>query len=161
MNCLICGAAARFSGMRAVISPWIRELQVTRRRSSKLFECEVCDFSFFDVRYDEKGMRQLYKEYRGLKYTSVREKWESWYSREYNDRHSEFDVLDSRVRAISSFLSQYLDLQKTHLVDVGGDTGDIARMLRPASYEVIEISDRPTSASSGGGALNSQSWRMS
>lgn len=123
MDCLLCGSESDFTGMRAVISPWIRKLSVTSKRSSRLLHCGVCDFSFFSVKYNDRGMQNLYADYRGSKYQRLREQWESWNSRGYTERHSKSEVLQSRVGAISSFLSKDLILEKTHLIDVGGDTG--------------------------------------
>lgn len=140
MQCKVCGSKTNFK-LRGVISPWIRELGVTRKRLSNLTKCGDCEFAIFDEIYSEKGMSILYGDYRGANYTATRQKWEPWYNTSYNHGHELDFWLDARVSAIKSFLSE-LDFPNMHIVDVGGDTGDIAMRLGSASFEVVEVSNR-------------------
>jgi 2-polyprenyl-3-methyl-5-hydroxy-6-metoxy-1,4-benzoquinol methylase len=88
-------------------------------------------------------MRRLYENYRSEEYTELRKKWEGWYNFEYNDAHILPEWLDDRARIIIDFLNPHISLGKTHVVDIGGDTGEIASRLGAASYSVEDLSNRP------------------
>jgi hypothetical protein len=127
----------------AIISPWIRELGVTKRRVCRYLICSDCNLGWFSLRYSEAGLEKLYKNYRGERYTAVRHKWENWYDKEYNSGHVKPEWLKLRAEAITSFMHDKLDLSVSDVVDIGGDTGSIAELLGARSFNVVEISDRP------------------
>lgn len=87
-------------------------------------------------------MTALYKNYRGENYLLIRNKWEEWYDHSYNAAHDDNAWTQSRADKIIEFLKPFIDLDKYHVIDVGGDTGDIARKLNAKSFEVSDISDR-------------------
>jgi hypothetical protein len=127
----------------AIISPWIRELGVTKRRVCRYSICSDCNLGWFSLRYSEAGLEKLYKNYRGERYTTVRHKWETWYDKEYNSGHVQPEWLKLRAEAITSFMLDKLDISMSDVVDIGGDTGSIAELLGARSFNVVEISDRP------------------
>ncbi len=86
-------------------------------------------------------MENLYSDYRGERYTSIRSRWEPWYSPAYNDAHEQNWWLEARASTILNFLPD-LDFSELHIIDVGGDTGEIAHRLGSKSFEVREISNR-------------------
>jgi 2-polyprenyl-3-methyl-5-hydroxy-6-metoxy-1,4-benzoquinol methylase len=101
---------------------------------------------WFSLRYSAEGLENLYKKYRGESYTAVRNKWESWYDGKYNESHQNTDWINSRAKAISTFLKGKVDLSVSEVVDIGGDTGQIAELLGAKSFRVVEISDRAVSS---------------
>ena len=139
----------------AIVSPWIRELGVTKRRVCRYLICDHCELGWFSLRYSAAGLENLYKNYRGDGYTSIRNKWETWYNKEYNLAHENLDWIKSRAEAISSFLLDKVDLSVSEVVDIGGDTGQIAELLGSKSCRVVEISDRAISSKSQSQALPS------
>ena len=132
----------------AIISPWIRELGVTKRRVCRYLICKDCELGWFSLRYSAVGLENLYKNYRGESYTAVRNKWEAWYNKEYNLAHENLDWINSRAEAISSFLQDKVDLSVSEVVDIGGDTGQIAELLGAKSFRVVEVSDRASTSKS-------------
>jgi hypothetical protein len=142
-HCPFCGVRPPVeSTCWAIISPWIRELGVTKRRVCRYLICEGCNVGWFSLRYSENGMQSLYKNYRGERYTAVRHKWETWYDSKYNSVHESPRWIKLRAEAISSFLRDKLDLSESEVVDIGGDTGQIAALLGAKSFRVVEISNR-------------------
>jgi hypothetical protein len=139
----------------AIVSPWIRELGVTKRRVCRYLICENCELGWFSLRYSAAGLENLYKNYRGESYTAFRNKWETWYNKEYNLAHENLDWIKSRAEAISSFLQDKVDLSLSEVVDIGGDTGQIAELLGAKSFRVVEVSDRAISSKSQSEALPS------
>ena len=129
----------------AIVSPWIRELGVTKRRVCRFLICEGCQLGWFSLRYSAAGLENLYKNYRGENYTAARNKWESWYDNKYNQAHDNPEWIKSRAEAISGFLKNKVDLSASEVVDIGGDTGQIAELLGAKSVKVVEVSDRPVS----------------
>ncbi len=126
----------------AIVSPWIRELGVTRKRLSRYSICAVCKVGWFSLRYSEKGLQNLYMHYRGENYTAIRTKWEGWYSQLYNDGHESESWLRLRSDIIKNFLRDKINLSSLEVVDIGGDTGEIAAKLGAKTFRVEEISDR-------------------
>ena len=144
-HCPVCGAKPDSKNICwAVVSPWIRELNVTKRRVCRYLICVDCKLGWFSLRYSSAGLERLYSNYRGTRYTSVRNRWETWYDGDYNSGHSNRDWIQSRAVAILEFLNGKVDLSSSEVVDIGGDTGEIASILGAKSYRVVEISDRVT-----------------
>ena len=139
-NCIICGEVTdNVPPLWAIVSPWIREIGATKKRLSTLFRCGACGAGWFEVRYDEHGMNNLYSNYRGANYVRIRERWEPWYTKEYNDQHDSKWWIQQRAKQIIDFL-QLPNLSSYHIIDIGGDTGAIAQAMEPASFEVVELS---------------------
>ena len=128
--------------MRAIVSPWLRELGVTRKKMSYLFHCPKCSFSFFSYRFSDQELARLYSDYRGSNYVVARQKYEGWYSETYNSAHSDPALLEARADVVKSFVSEWVDVSHSHVVDIGGDTGELMEHLRPSSFEVIDPSSR-------------------
>jgi hypothetical protein len=141
-NCPSCGHKKYEKTALAVVSPWIRELGVTNKILSRYFTCAICGSGWMGLRYSEAGMRALYKDYRGPRYTEIRNKWEGWYGASYNLGHESENWVKHRALAIREFLGDYVTLSEYHVVDVGGDTGQISQQLGAKSTEVVELSDR-------------------
>lgn len=142
-RCFTCNASP-WGGeeLYGVVSPWIRDLGVTKRALTTLRMCRNCDSAHFLNRYSPEGMNVLYGNYRGEHYLQVRNKWEAWYDKNYNAAHDDNAWSAGRARKIMEFLKPFIKLEEHHVIDIGGDTGTIARMLNAKSVQVTDISDR-------------------
>jgi len=140
--CPVCGSPPNSKSGFGVVSPWVRELGVTKKKFSRMYQCPRCECVFFSLRYSERGMQNLYAEYRSVGYTRIRQKWEGWYSASYNTQHSSVEWLEERAQTIRLFLSKYLSLEKSFVFDIGGDTGEISSRLGAGGFTVLELSNR-------------------
>jgi hypothetical protein len=120
-KCILCGEWCAKSAP-AVVSPWIRELGIRKRRST-FFECKPCEFGFFSYRYDPMEMGLIYNGYRGQKYFKARTRWEPWYSDLYNSNHDSLDWVESRKFSIEKFLIPLIGKSNLKIADIGGDSG--------------------------------------
>jgi SAM-dependent methyltransferase len=125
MDCPICGTE---SGPIAhgVIAPFISNLSgLPLEGRTTLRSCATCDLTFFDSRYGDQELAQLYENYRDASYSSIRRHWEPWYSAKVNDAY----VSGSRhVDERRLFMMDVLDAagmrpQLGCVVDFGGDEG--------------------------------------
>ncbi len=120
-RCILCGEKCSTSAP-AIVSPWIRELGIRKRRSH-FFYCQSCEVGFFSYRYDPNEMALIYSGYRGQKYLKVRTRWEPWYSDLYNSNHNSFEWVRSRKSAIEKFLIPLIGKSDLSIADIGGDSG--------------------------------------
>lgn len=123
-GCPACGST-NCSSTFATVSPWIRELVGVRERSVSLKQCLGCGSSWFNRAYSDLEMNRLYSNYRGAHYTTVRSRWEPWYSEDLNLGLSDDEgVRRSRVDGLARFLSAHVSTEELIVVvDVGGDRG--------------------------------------
>jgi len=122
--CRICNAKISDPTiLRAVISPWIREIIKAKSRLSKLILCSECGAAGFSYIYDSNEMDRLYSSYRGQEYTKIRSKWEKWYTTNYNSAHEKSEIIDSRIDIISEFIKRHVNKEIESILDVGGDDG--------------------------------------
>lgn len=141
-ECPICLDKPKPTGMRAVVSPWIRELGVARHLWSEYYFCQNCLLGYFTYRYNDEEMSRIYREYRGPEYVRIRNKWEPWYSISYNNAHDEAKWTDTRVAEINKFLGLNLKLKPNLVVDIGGDRGQYIPDLGQEVSYVIEASEK-------------------
>ncbi len=141
-ECPICFVIPKSTGARAVVSPWIRELGVARHTWSEYFFCQNCLIGYFTYRYNEAEMSDIYRDYRGSEYVRIRNKWEPWYSPNYNDAHDEAEWVNSRVAELEKFLSLNLKYKPNLVVDIGGDRGQYIPELGQKINYVIEASGK-------------------
>jgi hypothetical protein len=144
MECRICGRETIPTEiLRAVISPWIRELSNVNRRLTNLYTCSKCEGSFFSVVYLEEQMESLYRDYRGVRYTEVRNKWEKWYSPNYNQGHEMESLVSKRKSVLEEFLKLNGVNEVYSVLDVGGDLGQYIPYFHANTKRfVIDYSDR-------------------
>ncbi len=138
-RCPVCKNSTAL-GAYSVISPWIRELGI-RSRFSKYFICGNCQTGFFDKRYTDNEMADIYREYRGSEYLKKRSKWEPWYTNLYNSNHDSDQWIESRKKSLTEFLSRANINECNIVVDVGGDRGQYIPDIA-LSKIVIDISDK-------------------
>jgi hypothetical protein len=129
--------------LRGVISPWIRELAKVSTRLTKLVICSECSGAAFTVTYDPQTMFKIYSEYRGENYTSIRNKWENWYTTAYNDGHFTQVYVNNRKTSISQFLTSQGVNKVESILDVGGDRGQYIPDFPNLSQKfVLDISNK-------------------
>ena len=141
MDCPVCEVPATLEAM-AVVSPWIRQFGVELTRKSNYMHCLVCDLGFFDYRYTSREMSLIYSDYRGVRYTQVRNRWEPWYSHDFNSAHDSVSWSDMRKKSLETFLGKYLSSTPKSIVDVGGDRGQYIPDLGSSKLYVLEASNK-------------------
>ena len=141
MDCPVCEVPATLEAM-AVVSPWIRQFGVAGTRKSNYLHCTVCDLGFFDYRYTSREMHLIYSDYRGVKYTQVRNRWEPWYSLDFNSAHDSVSWRDMRKKSLENFLRKCLSSTPKSIVDVGGDRGQYIPDLGSNKLYVLEASSK-------------------
>jgi hypothetical protein len=140
--CPICGDfVTDIKYAHVIISPWIRILTGTKKRTSKLFECHNCLGAFFNYRYSMNEMNKLYKNYRDINYVQLRSTWEPWYTKDFNDAHKTSDLVEKRKIALENYLLSLKIESLETIVDVGGDYGQYIPDLGGGKY-VIDISEQ-------------------
>ena len=141
IHCPVCGAPAIFEA-KAVVSPWIRQFGLAGTRKSNYLHCKICDLGFFDYRYTSREMNSIYSDYRGVRYTQVRNRWEPWYSHDFNSAHDSVSWSDMRKKSLETFLGKYLSSTPKSIVDVGGDRGQYIPDLGSNKLYVLEASNK-------------------
>jgi len=139
--CLVCGMPATLEA-KAVLSPWIRQIGVNRKRTSNYYHCKICDLGFFDYRYTNLEMGYIYSDYRGAAYTHIRNQWEPWYSHDFNDAHDSISWSEMRKKSIKNFLERKLTQNPISIVDVGGDRGQYIPNVGSENLYVLEASNK-------------------
>ncbi len=80
--------------------------------------CPECDFLFLDIRFSEKELSNLYSNYRGKKYTELRQKYE----KDYKKRNKDLKKGITYMNKVESFIAKHVKLPLS-ILDWGGDTG--------------------------------------
>ena len=80
--------------------------------------CSKCNFVFLDIRFSDKELSNLYNNYRGVKYTKLREKYEKNYEKRNRDLIKGITYLDE----VEKFILKNTKLPLS-ILDWGGDTG--------------------------------------
>lgn len=105
--------------------------------------CEVCDFIFSQVRFENEEMDKIYKEYRNKSYAELRNIFEPGYI-QLNEKIGKSKVeISNRQAAMRDFLLTEIDFTKINSVlDHGGDAGQhIPDFFNNAEKIVYEISE--------------------
>lgn len=72
----------------------------------KSLYCQECQFLFLDIRFSDNELSNLYNDYRGLEYTSLRELYEPGYSK----RNEMLNAGIENIKDIEDFLIPILKL---------------------------------------------------
>lgn len=100
--------------------------------------CKVCDFLFLDIRFSDKEMNKLYKNYRGQEYTKQRDLYEPGYA----ERNSSLNEGQDYTKDVERFLEPYLKFPPS-ILDWGGDTGrNTPFKSHNISFDIYDISDK-------------------
>lgn len=101
--------------------------------------CEDCGLIFMDLRFSDEEMSRLYRDYRGVDYSHLRERYEPGYLTRNQSLEEGCPYLDK----VEEFLAPYLRRDPA-ILDWGGDTGRNAPFQNSrASLDVFDISERP------------------
>jgi len=144
ITCPMCGykLSLKHKGY-AVISPWIREWGGVRTRTSEFFVCGFCEGGFFDYRYSDEEMANIYSQYRSSEYTTTRTKWEPWYTDIFNLAHNLGPLVEERKVILELFLARCGVKDLKTVVDVGGDLGQgIPDFNFDTSKYVLDVTNR-------------------
>jgi len=141
VHCPVCEAPASVEA-KAVLTPWIRQFGLKRTRKPNYAYCKISDFGFFDYRYTSREMSLIYSDYRSVKYTQVRNRWEPWYSQDFNSAHDSIPWSVMRKKSLETFLGKYLSSIPKSIVDVGGDRGQYIPDLGSSKLYVLEASNK-------------------
>jgi hypothetical protein len=86
-------------------------------------------------------MTSIYKDYRGLNYVQVREKWENWYDDSYNANHDSEAWVQSRKKSLNDFILAQGSANYERVVDIGGNRGEYIPEFAKSKY-LLDISER-------------------
>jgi len=144
MKCRICRTGVSSTEvLRAVVSPWIREYLSLKNKLTDLHICPVCKGGAFAVVYSDEQMISLYRDYRGESYTRIRNKWEKWYTTEYNASHESQDLVSKRKSHLQEFLNENGVSKIRSVLDIGGDTGQYIPNFQDTTKKyVMDYSNR-------------------
>jgi hypothetical protein len=124
-KCVACGSR-EISIYPARIAPFVASrLWKSQKIPSHLVRCQQCLFTFFNPRFDESENSCLYKDYRGLDYQRERQRYEPFYTKEFNEAlgNNSKEIQDRREN-ISALIKKHVRVADVNCVlDFGGDRG--------------------------------------
>lgn len=153
MKCLICEREANFIA-HALVAPWLAKLIGGRKRiRTRLFECNECDFKFFDYRYNAMEVNQIYSSYRSGEYKSVRRTWEPWYTSGINELYTSDDSIGEvsarKERMLKQFQQAQIEAVFNNCLDFGGDDGQFFPDSVKGNRYLVDPSSRSSTHRSG------------
>ena len=86
-------------------------------------------------------MSLIYTSYRGDNYLRIRNKWEPWYTKDFNETHDHQSYINSRKKYLEIFLLNNLESNPNILVDYGGDKGQYVPNLNQKKSYVLDVSE--------------------
>lgn len=145
-TCLICDADS-LRRYRAMFAPFVGS-RIWDRPSVpiQLMKCSRCDFLFADSRFDASEERKLYDGYRGHEYQALRERYEPWYTAEFNAKLST-GTMDKRRAPLAEIFREHVPSGIKSVLDFGGDRGDLFNGLLPGAqafvYDISGVEPAP------------------
>jgi hypothetical protein len=101
--------------------------------------CADCGLLFLDIRFSDREMDGIYRDYRGPDYTRLREHYEPGYAL----RNRQLDEGVSYIADVEAFLRPLVG-DAPRVLDWGGDTGKNTPFRGKAAVcDVYDISDKP------------------
>lgn len=105
----------------------------------KSLMCRLCGHLFADYRFSDREMANLYADYRGSSYTSLRESYEPGYSL----RNKLLSDGVPYIKDVEKFLATFLPATDIKVLDWGGDTGTNTPFKeRRALLHIFDPSDK-------------------
>lgn len=102
--------------------------------------CASCEFLFLDIRFSKIELHRIYHDYRGIEYSTLRNKYEPGYS----ERNKYLNNTITYKSEIELFLLPYLT-QPLKILDWGGDTGKNTPFNHNKNeLEIYDISKKKT-----------------
>lgn len=104
----------------------------------KSLYCDDCGLLFLDIRFSESELSNLYEDYRGKEYNSLREKYEQGYTL----RNDSLNAGITYIQDIEDFLTPHLRFPIS-ILDWGGDTGKNTPFKnKNDTFDIYEISNK-------------------
>ncbi|CAM8369093.1 Methyltransferase domain containing protein [Candidatus Methylopumilus planktonicus] len=104
----------------------------------KSLYCNDCGFLFLDIRFSDSELSNLYRDYRGKEYNSLRESYEPGYTK----RNDNLNAGIGYIEDIEKFLQPYLNFPIT-ILDWGGDTGKNTPFKNNnEAFDIYDISNK-------------------
>jgi SAM-dependent methyltransferase len=140
-RCLACGAAdLKFRA--AITAPFVAT-RVFRGRSAlcRIAHCHSCGLIFFEDRFDDREVADLYVDYRGEAYYLARHRCEPWYTRSFNSELGGAREMSDRRRMFHQTIRHYAPAdQIDEVLDYGGDRGQLMVGGPGRDHYVFDIS---------------------
>lgn len=106
-------------------------------------QCGNCGLLFSDIRFADNEMVRLYKDYRGVEYTALREQYEPGYTLRNEALQGSIDYGE----LLNRFLEPLLPNEPLAILDWGGDSGKNTPLrYRARQHDVYDISNNPVIA---------------
>jgi hypothetical protein len=100
--------------------------------------CDNCFLLFLDIRFNEIEILKLYKDYRGIDYTKLRDFYEPGYSERNKTLNYNIDYMET----IENFLEPHVKVPLT-ILDWGGDTGRNTPFNKNnIEFDIFDISNK-------------------
>lgn len=100
--------------------------------------CKACDFLFLDIRFSDSEMSNLYRDYRGPDYESLREQYEPGYTL----RNQQLKNGGVYAEQVEEFIAPHLK-PDPRILDWGGDTGKNSPFRRANKFlHIYDISQK-------------------
>ncbi len=143
-SCIICGSK-NIKKYNAEFMPFLKERMFHfQDDETDMIYCPECNFYYSSNRPDDEKMDRFYTGYRDETYQKQREKYEPFYTKEFNhDLGFSKDSLEFRKKILSDIIQKYVPQDSiSNILDYGGDSGQyIPDIFNSKHRYVYEISD--------------------
>lgn len=146
-KCILCGNENVAKRMAGFVPFLVERMFDSQYIESSFVYCPDCDFYFSEYRPTPEQMAKLYANYRGEEYQKQRQKYEPYYTPEFNHAIGNLDeVIKLRKKHLTWTLDTFIDVSELkNVVDYGGDNGQfIPDCLENSNRYVYELSDVDT-----------------
>ena len=146
-SCLFC-LSKNITRRISRFAPFLEErMFLFEPKDTYIVHCNNCDISYSSYRPNEEEMARLYSGYRDENYQKQRQKYEHFYTKEFNENlgHNLSNV-NSRKNFLEPIVKRHVNTDKIKKVlDYGGDSGQfIPDCFLGAEKYVYEVSNVPT-----------------
>lgn len=161
-HCFCCGSRS-VSREWAVTSPFFAQRALGRGPEPlPMIKCLACRSRYFDISPTDEELGRLYHDYRGEAYFELRNHFEPWYTRAFNDALGAEDEMQIRRRVLADVLKECnLPAPYGAVLDYGGDRGQMLADLDAGTKAVFDISGTapdPGVTAISEDILHSQPW---
>lgn len=101
--------------------------------------CDECGLLFLDIRFSDDELCNLYDDYRGPSYTSLRESYEPG----YQERNAYLESHINYIADVEAFIAPHISTPLS-ILDWGGDTGKNTPFKNISEvFDVFDLSNKP------------------
>lgn len=128
MDCLLCGSSD-IETKDTVVSDFVmarinKNFKIGENYKTKLCFCKNCSFAYYDYRFTEEEVYNLYKNYRDIEYQKMREYYECWYTPKVNQLlNIDLIALNEQRKQITEMLFANTKREIRTALDYGGNEG--------------------------------------